>query len=143
MDSNLIVIYNEKKYFLNSFDDIVQLFFGDDYLNLSFDEKFKIRYQKAFGFTIKNNLELVDTRIGLLGSNGQLKSKEYDFSKAFIIDNEKTFILSMCKFDTLLLLENLNSNIFYIPGIGKIENNDNYIVINKIVNELMLLNLKI
>lgn len=141
---NLILIYDSKKYYLNSFDEIIELFFEKEYSKLSFNEKFKIRYQRALGICLKNDIELVDTRVGLLGGNGEIKSKEYDFSKAFIIDNEKTYILSMCKFENILLLENKESNIFNIPGVASIkEEEDNYIVINKIVDKLLLLNMKL
>lgn len=141
---NIILIYESKKYFFNEFEEIIELFFGKDYSGLSFNEKFKIRYKKALGVCIKNNIELVDTRVGLLGGNGEIISKQYDFEKAFIIDNEKTYILSMCKFENILILENKESYIFNIPGVAKIKDEeDNYIVINKLIDKLLLLNMKL
>ncbi len=141
---NLILIYESKKYFFNTFEEIVEVFFGKQYESLSFNEKFKIRYQKALGFCMKNNIELVDTRVGHLGGNGEILSKEFDFEKAFIIDNEKTYILSMCKFENILLLENKASKIFNIEGVAEVEDiEDNYIVVNKIIDKLLLLNMKL
>ncbi len=121
----------------------MKLFFEERFEKLSFNEKFKIRYQKGLGIAIKNGIELVDTRVGLLGGNGEVKSKEFDFEKAFIIDNEITFILSLCKFENVLIMEKRDSNIFNISGVAKIEDEENnYIVINKIVDKLLLLNMK-
>lgn len=141
---NIILVYESKKYFFNTYEEIIELFFGKNYDKLSFNEKFKIRYQKALGICIKNNIELVDTRVGKLGGNGEILSKEFDFEKAFIIDNEKTYILSMCKFENILILENKESKIFNIPGVAKIDDEDNnYIVINKLVDRLLLLNMKL
>lgn len=141
---NLILTYNLKNYYLNTFDEIIDLFLGKEYKDLSFNEKFKIRYQRALGFSVKNELELVDTRVGKLGGNGEILSKEFNFEKAFIIDNEKTFILSMCKFENILLLENVESNIFNIEGVHEVNDiEDNYVVINKVVDKLLLLNMKI
>ena len=144
--NNLIVIDGLNKYQINSYDELLVCFFGEDYKNLSFNEKYKIRFDKAYGFTIKNNLELVDTRVGIINGEAEVISKKYDFSKAFIIDNEITFILSLCKFENILLLEKVDSNnkIFMVDELinDDIEVEENYVVINKLVDRFLLLNMK-
>lgn len=59
----IIIINNENKYFANSLDEVITLFFGKEYLSKSFNEKYKIRYEKALGIAISKKLDLVDTRV--------------------------------------------------------------------------------
>lgn len=145
---NLIIIENSKKYLIKDMNELFEYFFGKEYNNLSFNEKYKIRFEKAYGFVIKNNLELVDTRVGKLSGESEVISKKYDFAKAFIIDNELTFILSLCKFEQILLLEKLESEskVFIIDGILNLEENleleNGYVIINKFIDRLLLLNMK-
>ena len=143
---NLIIIDNKNRYQISSFDELINYFFGAEYKNLSFNEKYKIRFDKAYGFTIKDNLELVDTRVGVINGDAEVISKKYDFSKAFIIDNEITFILSLCKFENILILENIDSDkkIFLIDDLIDKDTvlEENYAVINKFVDRLLLINMK-
>ena len=142
----IIIIEKNKKYFIRNISELFEYFFGEEYNNLSFNEKYKIRFEKAYGFVIKNNLELVDTRVGKLNGDAEVTSKKYDFSKAFIIDNEITFILSLCKFEQILLLEKLENKdkIFIINGILNFEENleNGYVIINNFIDKLLLLNMK-
>ena len=149
-DVKLILLNGEKTYELKSYDELIELFFGKEYKTLSFEEKYEIRFNKAFPITIETNTELVDTRVGRINGNADVVSERYTFSNAFIIDNEKTFILSLLKFKDIILLEKINENIFYIEGIIEdIEKNTNmgieneYIPINNIVDKLLLLNMKL
>lgn len=138
----IIILTNGKQYFADSFEEIVKMFFGSDYYNKSFNEQYKIRYQKALGISIKDDLDLVDTRVGKLGGNGEILSPEYNFSKAFIIDNEKTFIISLCKFEDVIIMEEKDSHEFNVDGVMKFTGDNNYSVINKYCDKLLLLNLK-
>lgn len=139
---NIIILSGGKQYFANSFEEVVKMFFGKDYFSKSFEEKYKIRYQKGLGISIKDGLDLVDTRVGKLGGSGKIVSKEYNFSKSFIIDNEKTFIISLCKFEDVIIMEEKNSHEFNVDSLMKYTGDNNYSVINKYCNELLLLNLK-
>lgn len=59
----IIILTNGKQYFADTLEEIVKMFFGSDYYDKSFNEKYKIRYQKALGISIKDELDLVDTRV--------------------------------------------------------------------------------
>ena len=149
-ENKLFILINEsKKYYLESYDSLIAIIFGKEYKNLSFEEKYIIRFKKALPITIELEKELVDTRVGRLNSNGKVLSDEFSFTNAFIIDNDKTFILSLLKFKNILLLEKKNENIFYIEGIIKdleksnIKGINEYIVINEIIDKLLLLNMKL
>ena len=138
----IIIINNGKEYYADNFEELMQLFFGLDYPQKNFNEKYKVRYDKALAISIKDELDLVDTRVGKLSENGEIVSKEYNFSKSFIIDNEITFMLSLCKFENVMILEERNSSVFNREGVTQFQGEDNYSVINKFCDELLLLNLK-
>lgn len=148
-NKKLILTSNNKEYYLKSYDELINLVLGEKYSRLSFEEKYIIRFEKGFQIAMENGLELVDTRVGELNGDGKVVSKEFSFSNAFIIDNAKTFILSMIKFKNMVLLEKKNENIFYIEGIienlekSNIIGLNEYIVINEIVDKLLLLNMKL
>ena len=72
----IIIIEKNKKYFIRNISELFEYFFGEEYNNLSFNEKYKIRFEKAYGFVIKNNLELVDTRVGKLNGDAEVISKK-------------------------------------------------------------------
>lgn len=59
----IIVINNGKEYYADNFEELEKLFFGLDYPQKSFNEKYKIRYEKALGISKKDELDLVDTRV--------------------------------------------------------------------------------
>jgi|GEM_PF-780501 len=139
---NLIVLFKDKKYEINNIEEAINLFFDEEYINLSNEEKVVLRYKKAFGICKLKNIDLVDTKIGTLGDNGIVIKRDYDILKSFIIDNEKTYMLSLCKFYDMVILEKKDSNILNNSNITNIDEADNYVVINKFVNELLLINLK-
>ncbi|MDD2377001.1 MAG: hypothetical protein PHD15_04070 [Clostridia bacterium] len=136
---NIIILYENNKYEINTLQEIVKLVLGEEYLNMNVEEKFKVRYEKAFGICKMNNIIIIDTKVGVLNDNNKTKIK-YDILNTFIIDNEETYILSLCKYADMLLLEEKNSEVFNNKELIKNNTNDNYVVINKYVNELLLLN---
>lgn len=138
---NLIVINKDKKYYLNTFEELIELFLGKEYLSKNFEEKYKVRYGKAFGICQLNNIDLVDSRIGKIGSNGNILSTSYNMDNAFFINNEKTFILSICKFQNVVILESKQSPIFYDEKLGNIKEENNYIILNEFIDKLLLINL--
>ena len=148
-NKKLILSVDDKSYYIESFEDLLGIIFDKEYKDKTFEEKYLIRLEKAFQITMETQTELVDTRVGLLNSDGKVVSKSYNFSNAFIIDNDKTFILSLIKFKNMVLLEKYNENIFYIDGIIKdldkscTDENNEYIIINKIIDKLLLLNMKL
>ena len=62
--------------------------------------------------------------------------KDYDFENAFIIDDDYSYILSLCKINSFMLLEVRNSNIF-TGLIDKSEIKDDLVVINHFAKEIL------
>ncbi len=123
---NLIVIEGKEKYKFEDLESLVKRFINDNFYNMSEDER-KIELEKK---TIANTM-LRNTKVVELDKD--LSNLD---ENAFILFDEITYILSLLKFNIIVLLEKTDANIFgkYINREG-IE--DNYIIINKFANEIM------
>lgn len=131
---NLIYVEKEE---INKFDSVQELYefiFGKEYFNLSEKEKFIRRYEIAF-YKIKFyylDLDIVYTNMGILGEQYKIINKKYNLERAFIIDDERSFILSLCKIPNITILESKYSdNLLTIKEKEKYKGN--YVIINKII----------
>ena len=131
---NLIYVEKEK---INKFDSVQELYefiFGKEYFTLSEKEKFIRRYEIAF-YKIKFNdldLDIVYTNMGILGEQYKIINKKFNLERAFIIDDERSFILSLCKIPYITILESkYSNNLLTIKEKEKYKGN--YIIINKII----------
>ncbi len=123
---NLIVIEGEEKYQYNNIKSLIENFINKNYFNMSKEEKEKELEKKAVANTWQSNIKIV-----------KLEKKTSDFDEnSFILYDEITYILSMLKFNKIILLEKTSANIFG-KYINKQNIEDNYIIINKFANEIM------
>ena len=131
---DLIYIEQEK---INKFDSLQELYefmFGKQYFNLTEKQKFIRRYEIAF-YKIKFyyiDLDIVHTKMGILGEQYKIIDERYNLNKALIIDNEREFIISLCKIPNITILESKVSNNL-LTTKQKEKYIGNYIVINEII----------
>lgn len=123
---NLIVIEGKEKYKYNDIESLIKGFINERYYNMSETEQKNELEKKAIANTIQDNIKIY---------NMESKAQNYD-KEAFIVYDEITYILSMLKFNKIILLEKTNSNIFG-KYINKENITDNYIIINKFANEII------
>ena len=123
---NLIVIEGKEKYKYNDIESLIKGFINERYYNMSETEQKNELEKKAIANTIQNNIKIYN-----MGSKAQNYDKE-----AFILYDEITYILSMLKFNKIILLEKTNANIFG-KYINKENITDNYIIVNKFANEII------
>ncbi|MFR1851042.1 MAG: hypothetical protein ACLSXF_08160 [Clostridium sp.] len=111
--------------------------FGENYFDLSQDERLKIRYEKSHAISkFHKNLPIVHTEKGTYGDDFEIIKKDYDFENAFIIDDDYSYILSLCKINSFMLLEVRNSNIF----TGLIDKNkikDDLVIVNHFAKDIL------
>lgn len=107
-----------------------------NYLTMSKDELKNYMYEKVFGFSMMNNLQIVDTSRGVYEGNYKIGNQVIDFKKAIIIDNMDSYILSLCKFNIIILLEDKN-NRYYTKGIDVNRDSQDYIAVNEFANSLL------
>lgn len=123
---NLIVIEGKEKYQYNDIESLIKGFINERYYNMSETEQKNELEKKAIANTIQDNIKIY---------NMESKAQNYD-KEAFIVYDEITYILSMLKFNKIILLEKTNSNIFG-KYINKENITDNYIIVNKFANEII------
>lgn len=123
---NLIVIEGKEKYKYNDIESLIKGFINGRYYNMSETEQKNELEKKAIANTIQDNIKIY---------NMEAKAQNYD-KEAFILYDEITYILSMLKFNKIILLEKTNANIFG-KYINKENITDNYIIINKFANEII------
>lgn len=123
---NLIVIEGKEKYKYNDIESLIKGFINEKYYNMSETEQKNELEKKAIANTIQDNIKIY---------NMESKAQNYD-KEAFIVYDEITYILSMLKFNKIILLEKTNANIFG-KYINKENITDNYIIVNKFANEII------
>ena len=133
----LVVIIQGQQFKLKNLNNLVASIFGKSYFDLSQEERLKVRYEKAHAITqFHKYLPIVNTEQGTYGDNFDIVKKDYDFENAFIIDDDYSYILSLCKINSFMLLEVRNSNIF-TGLIDKSEIKDDLVVINHFAKEIL------
>ena len=133
---DLVYIEQEQSNKFDSLQELYEFIFGKQYFTLSEKEKFIKRYKIAF-YKIKFyqlDLDIVHTKMGVIGEQYKVISENYDLKRAIIIDNEKDFVMSLCKFPNITILESKFSNNL-LTAEEKQKYNGNYIVINEIIDE--------
>ena len=123
---NLIVIEGKEKYKYNDIESLIKGFINERHYNMSETEQKNELEKKAIANTIQDNIKIY---------NMESKAQNYD-KEAFIVYDEITYILSMLKFNKIILLEKTNANIFG-KYINKENITDNYIIVNKFANEII------
>lgn len=123
---NLIVIEGKEKYQYKDINSLIENFINKNYFNMSKEEKKLELEKKAIANTIQNNIKVEKL---------DEKTSNYD-DNSFILYDEISYILSMLKFNKLILLERTDANIFG-KYINKESIKDNYIIVNKFANEIM------
>ena len=133
----LVVIIQGQQFKLKNLNNLVASIFGKSYFDLSQEERLKVRYEKAHAISqFHKYLPIVNTEQGTYGDNFDIVKKDYDFENAFIIDDDYSYILSLCKINSFMLLEVRNSNIF-TELIDKSEIKDDLVVINHFAKEIL------
>ena len=123
---NLIVIEGKEKYQYKDLQSLVKNFISQNYYEMSEEEKENELEKKTVANTMLNNIKTKKLEKGIT---------EFDENE-FVLYDEVTFILSLAKFNKIILLERTDANIFG-KYIDKQSFKDNYIIINKFANEIM------
>ena len=132
---NLIYIEQDQINQFNTLQELYEFIFGTKYFTLTEKEKFIRRYETAF-YKIKFynlDLDIVHTIMGTLGEQYKIIDQKYHSEKAFIIDDEKQFVMSLCKIPNIIILESKTSNNL-LTAKEKEKYKGNYIVINEFID---------
>lgn len=122
----LIVIEGKEKYQYKDLKSLIEVFICKNYFEMSDSEKKDELEKRTIANTIFNNIKVEEI------SNDK---KTYD-ENSFILYDEITYILSLLKFDKIILLERIDAEIFG-KYINRENMEDNYIIVNKFASEIM------
>ena len=122
---NLIVIEGKEKYQYKDIKSLIENFINKNYFDMSKEERKTELEKKTIANTMQSNIKVAKLE----------KTGDFD-ENAFILYDEFCYILSMAKFNKIILLERVDANIFG-RYINKENIKDNYIIINKFANEIM------
>lgn len=121
---NIIVITDKDSCKIDTKEELIGLFLGYDYFNLS-KEKQKERLLEKASFNSFNSMDLVKL------------TDDFDKNKPYIlIDNEINYILSLLKINNFMILESRNSRVF-VRDFMREETSDNYFIINNYVDRIL------
>ena len=132
---NLIYVEQDQINQFNTLQELYEFIFGMKYFTLTEKQKFIRRYEIAF-YKIKFynlDLDIVHTMMGTLGEQYKIIDQKYNSEKAFIIDDEKQFVMSLCKISNIIILESKTSNNL-LTAKEKEKYKGNYIVINEFID---------
>ena len=128
---NLIAIEGKEKYQYKDIKSLIEKFINKNYYNMSKVERKNELEKKTVANTMLNHIKVITL---------EKETENFD-EDAFILYDEITYILSMLKFNKIILLEKTDADIFgkYLNKkyINKENIKDNYIIINKFANEIM------
>lgn len=139
-ETNLIVTQGKNVMQMNTLEELIDRVFGDKYKGLSKKEKLNQRYEDALFHAVFNNMDIVYSPKGIINEDKTFDTQTpFDLNRSFVIDDEKTFLLSLCRVDDLRILEKKNSNIFISDeDREELEGQDgNYVVVNKRVDKIL------
>lgn len=128
---NYVVVEYEKKYEFDKIEDIIKSILGEDYYNLSEEEKYKkLKLNTFMNAGIKNIpiIEMKDTK--------QTPNIE---NEIYILKDEKTFLLSLAKNKDIVIFEK-ESNKELAKNIDTTNLriiSEEYIVINDCANQIL------
>ncbi|MDO5009719.1 MAG: hypothetical protein Q4E31_02750 [Intestinibacter bartlettii] len=133
----LVVVIQGQQFKLKNLNNLVASIFGASYFDLSQEERLKVRYEKSHAISqFHKYLPIVHTEKGTYGDNFEIIKKDYDFENGFIIDDDYSYILSLCKINSFMLLEVRNSNIF-TGLIDKSNIKEDLVVINHFAKDIL------
>lgn len=116
----IIVIEGKEHRGYNDIESIIKDLVCDDFYEMEESDRKKQLNLKATANTMKSTIKIKDT---------------YD-KDAFIVKDELTYLLSLAKFNRILLLERINADIL-CRGLDKTGYSKNYVVVNKVADELL------
>ncbi len=131
MLKKLLLIEGRKKFQFDEEKELIEHLLGKNYYKLTKKEQMKLMSINAF-FKVVGTKMKVDTL-----SKTKEELKNMNFENTFVVYDEKTYILSLLIADRAMLLESTTSNI-YTDGLDKSEIKENYIIVNKFAQELLI-----
>lgn len=131
----IVLISDENEDEFDSIEELKERLIPN-YSLMTKEELKKYMYEKIFGFSMINNLQIVDTSKGVYEGDYQIGNQTIDFNNAIIIDSIDTYIVSLCKFNAIIILEDINDR-HYTKDMEANPALEKYIAVNKFANIIL------
>ena len=125
---NLIIIEGENKQGFASIEDIVKVCINKEYYSMNEEEKCLELEKMAFANAGVYNIPVINFKENL--------DENRISANVFVFYDEITHILSLAKIGKIVILEKTECNMF-TKYIDKSNIEDNYVIINKFVDEIL------
>ena len=133
---NLIVLGSRLQWQFDTFEELIEQYFGEDYEEKSDEDKLRERYMKMYPYSLLNRKRVcIDVATGFAGGEF-VEIEEQGIEDKLFIGNEKDFFLSLCMLDELKILERKDSNIF-TGNLNKMNMQGNYVLVNAYAEQLL------
>ena len=107
-----------------------------NYMHMSENDLKDYMYEKMFGFSMLNDLQIVDTKKGVYESDYKIGNKKINIDKAIVIDNMDTYIISLCKYNIIVILEDKDYR-YYTKDFKLNREIDRYIAVNEFADSVL------
>ena len=102
---------------------------------MALEELQKRMYEKVFGFCVLNHLQIISNQ-GVWKSNYEIQKEEKNMENAIIIENIDTYLLSLCKYRIISILEE-KEHLYYAKNREIDWKENNYVLVDAIAKQAL------
>lgn len=128
---NYVVVEYEKKYEFDKIEDIIKSILGENYYDLSEEEKYKKLKLKTYINAVAKNIPIIEMK--------DTKQTPNIENEIYILKDEMTFLLSLAKNKDIVIFEKESNKVLAkdidTTNLRKIS--EEYIVINDCANQIL------
>lgn len=135
-DKNLIILTKANNFQLDTLEELVEIYFGQDYKNKTEEEKIQKRYKKIYPFALLHKMNVLLNQTTEVIDGKLKKVEKVNKDKSVYINNDENFFLSLCKMGEIRIFEKKEANIFG-KNIDKTKMNGNYIIIDMFLDTIL------
>ena len=132
---SIVYLTDDEKY---EFDTVEELksFVLPEAGKMSPSEIIDYLYEKILGFSVLHNFQIVNSSVGVINDDKEPTGEAINFDKAIFIDNLDTYLLSLCKYNVVVIFEEVNHR-YYTKDVTLAPNEENYAIVNAHADEIL------
>ena len=132
---NIIYLTDDEKYEFDTLEELKSFAFPK-VSQMSKSEMTDFLYEKILGFSVIHNFQIVDSSVGVMNDEKEPTGETINFDKAIFIDNLDTYLLSLCKYNVIVIFEEVNHR-YYTKDVTLAPNEENYAIVNAHADEIL------
>ena len=133
---NIILLAGEEPIQFDTIEELKE-FVIPNWSELTQEELEKELYEKVFGLCHSENLQIASSQNGVYGDHYKINKEEAISPNVVWIDSIELYLLSLCQYQIITILEEKENRYFTKDLDIKIPEEDNYVVVNAYVKEIL------